>query len=66
MRGNRTEVVVERVFADPQGEMKNGESWWVRTPVMQDTSSLKSGQESLWSIEEQEAQKLPSPRKNTI
>ena len=26
MRGNKIEAVVERVFADPQGEMKNDES----------------------------------------
>ena len=30
LRGNRTEVAIEIVFADPQGEITNDESCWVR------------------------------------
>ena len=45
----RTEVAVERAFADPQGEKTSGESYWVRSQVMQEPSSPKSGQDSLWS-----------------
>ena len=34
LRGNINEVVVKRVFVDPQGEMTNGERYWVKTQVM--------------------------------
>ena len=44
MRGNITKIVVERVFADPQGEKISGERYIVRTEVMQEASSPKSGQ----------------------
>ena len=47
MRGIKTEVVVERVFADPQGEKISGKRCWVRTQVMQEESSPKSSQDSL-------------------
>ena len=66
LKENIAEVDVKRVFVDPQGEKKNGESCWVRTQVMQEASSPKLGQDSLWSVKEQEAHKWPSPRKNTI
>ena len=66
LRGNKTEVVVERVFADPQGEKTSGERCWVRTHVMQEASSPKSSQDSLWSAKEQVAHKWINPRKNTI
>ena len=49
MRGIQTEVDVERVFADPQGKNTSGESYWVRTQVMQEASSPKLGQDSLSS-----------------
>ena len=45
------------MFADPHGETTNGEGFLVRTQVMQDAYSLKSGQESLWSPKEHEANK---------
>ena len=48
---------IERVFVDPQGEKKSGESYLVRTQVMQNASSPKSGQDSFWSAEEKEAHK---------
>ena len=51
-RGIRIEVVVERVFAEPQGEKTHGEGYWVRPQVMQEESSPKWGQDSLWSDEE--------------
>ena len=63
---NQNEVVIERVFADPQGEKTSGERCWVRTQVMQEASSPKSSQDSLWSAKEQEAHKWISSRKNTI
>ena len=66
MRGIGTEGVVKKVFPDPQGEMTNGESCWVKIQVMQEASSSKSGLESLWSINEQVAHKWPSPMQNTI
>ena len=66
LRGIGTEVVVKWVFVEPQGEMTNGESCWVRTQVMQDASFPKSGQDSLWSPKEHEAHKWPSSRQNTI
>ena len=66
MRGIITEVVVERVFANPQGENTSGESYWVRNQVMQEESSPKSGQYSLWNTKEKEAYKWSSPRQNTI
>ena len=44
LRGIITEVVVERVFVDPQGKNTCGERYWVRTQVMQEASSPKSGQ----------------------
>ena len=66
LRGIRIEVVVKRVFVDPQGEMTNDKNYWVRTQVMQEEYSPKSGQDSLWSPKEQEAHKWPSSRQNTI
>ena len=66
LRGIRIEVDVERVFTDPQGEKTSGKSYLVRTKVMQEASSPKSSQDSLWSAKEREAHKWPSPRKNTI
>ena len=64
--GIRTEVVVKRVVADPQGEMKNDKSCWVRTQVMQEASSPKSDQDSLWFPKEKQVDKWVSPRKNII
>ena len=66
LRGIRNEVVVKRLFADPQGEMTNGKSCRVRNQVMQEASSPKSSQDSLWSAKVKEAHKWPSPRQNTI
>ena len=66
LRGIRTEVVVKRVFADPQGENTSGERYWVRTQVVQEEYSPKLSQDSLWSAKEKEAHKWPRPRKDTI
>ena len=66
LRGTWTKTVVKRVYVDPQGEMTNGENNWVRSEVMQETSSPKLGQDSLWIPKEHEAHKWQSLRKNTI
>ena len=66
MRGIRTEVVIKRVFANPQREITNGKNRWMRNQVMHEASSPKSGEESLWSTKENEAHKRPSRRKNAI
>ena len=66
MRGIKTEVVFERVFANRQGENTSDKICWVRTQVMHEASSPKLGKESLWIAKEKEARKWLSPRKNTI
>ena len=64
MKGIRDEIVVERVFANPQGI--GGESCWVRNQVMQEETSPKSDQNSLWSAKEKKEHKWASLRKNSI
>ena len=66
MKGIRDEIVVKRMFADPQGERTSGESCWVTNQVMQEEPSPKSGQNSLLSAKEKEAHKWASLSKSSI
>ena len=50
MRKIKTEIVVERMVVDPQGENSSDQSYLVRTQVMHEASFPKSGQDSLSSV----------------
>ena len=60
-RGDKNEIVVVRVFADPQ--VAEVAQWELK---VQKASSPKLGHNSLLSAKDQEAHKWPSPRQNTI
>ena len=46
MEGIQTEIVVERVFVDPQEENTSGWSYWVRTQDAGDIITKKLGHNS--------------------